>query len=78
VNPVRWHVWAKSNPRIFVEATEESWIAARTKGACQISAETRAIVFFEELEAAPANSNLVHLEVERMRRAMLRNQPVVR
>ena len=76
--PVRWHVWLKSDPRIFVEITEQFWLDARTKGACEISAKIRDAVFFEEIEAVPATSNMVHLEVERMRRAMLRSQPVVR
>jgi hypothetical protein len=57
---------------------ESSWIDAIVKGGCEISAATREAVFFDQLEAAPSDSNCVHLEVERMRRAMLRNQPVVR
>lgn len=76
--PIVWHVWKKSDPSIFVEVTEQFWLDARCKGACEISAMIDAAVFFEEIEAVPASSNMVHLEVERMRRAMLRNPPVVR
>lgn len=76
--PVVWHCWLKRNPRVFVEVTEQFWLDARVKAACEISAKIRDYVFFEEVEAAPSNSNLVHLEVERMRRAMLRAQPVIR
>ncbi len=76
--PVTWHVWLKRDPKVYVEITERFWLDARTKGACEISALLRDAVFFEEIEAVPASSNMVHLEVERMRRAMLRNQPVVR
>jgi len=67
-NKVKWFVWLKRDPKIFAEVEEQFWMDARVLGACDISSRTGQPIFFDELEAAPANSNLVHLEVERMRR----------
>lgn len=74
---VKWFVWLKRDPKIFAEVEEQFWMDARVLGACEISFRTGLPVFFDELEAAPANSNLVHLEVERMRRCLLKTAPTI-
>lgn len=74
----KWFVWLKRDPTIFAEVEEQHWIDARVLGACDISFRTGKPVFFDELEAAPRESNLVHLQVERMRRGLLNSAPAIR
>lgn len=67
-SPVLWRVWVKERPAISVEISEQFWIDARVLGACKISELEHRAVFFDELEAVPVDSNVVHLELERLRR----------
>lgn len=65
---IAWRVWVRERPAISVEVSEQFWIDARVLGACKISELEHRAVFFDELEAVPSDSNVVHLELERLRR----------
>lgn len=67
-SPKLWHVWVLAEPAVFARVEEQFWIDARVLGACKISELEHRAVFFDELEAVPVDSNVVHLELERMRR----------
>ena len=77
-NKVKWFVWLKRDPKVFAEVEEQFWVDARVLGACEISLRTGQPIFFDELEAAPRESNLVHLQVERMRRGLLNSASAIR
>ena len=66
--PVTWRVWVIADPKVNVEVDEQFWYDARVLGACKISEQEHRAVFFDELEAAPVDSNVVNFELERMRR----------
>jgi len=73
-----WFVWLKAYPQIHTEVFEQFWADARDAGARAISQRTGAEILLDAVDAAPLDSNLVHLEVERMRRKLQRARPAIR